>query len=187
MAAHPVIEGLRHSRIGIVVLLGCLGLYVGSLLAMRHAGDFDMSEPLLILGIIGIGFSLAAWLITARVARLEYTIAGPAGELATIGLCLLLAVAFITWGLGLIQRYFRSEPANAIAILVAKLAVFFALPAAVLRAQFGNSLRRLARYLCATGRTPYNQQFEPAGGFGPSRRPRQRSFFDSRYPTVVQS
>lgn len=131
-------------RLGAMLLAGYLALYAAFLLAMRHSGNFDISEPLMVLAIVGLGFSLAAWLVTARATPLTYSIANPAGELAITGMFLLVAVPFITWGLSGLRRYFPYDPAHAIAILVAKLAVFVVLPATVLRARFGWTWRRVA-------------------------------------------
>jgi membrane protease YdiL (CAAX protease family) len=68
----------------------------------------------------------------------------PGREFATISACLFLVVAFVTWGLGLIHRYVPSDPEDAVLILVAKLVVFVAIPAMVMRAQFGYGLRQLS-------------------------------------------
>jgi len=129
---------------GAVLLAGYLALYAGLLLAMRHSGNFDITEPLMVLAIVGIGFSLAAWLVTAHPTPLAYSIANPASELAMVGAFLLVAVIFITWGLSATQRYFPSDPTHAIVILVEKLAIFVILPAAILQARFGWTWHRLA-------------------------------------------
>lgn len=143
MAATQPTNRASPVSLGRGLLAGYLVLYAGFLLAMRHSGNFDISEPLLVLAIVGVGFSLVAWLVTARATPLAYSIGNPVSELAVVGAFLLVAVAFITWGLPGIQRYFPYDPAHAIAILVAKLAVFVILPAATLRAQFGWTWRRL--------------------------------------------
>ncbi len=137
-------SGVSRGRLGAGLLAAYLALYAGLLLAMRQAGNFDISEPLMVLAIVGVGFSLAAWLVTARTTTLDYSIANPTGELASTAVLLLVAVAFITWGLSAIHRYFPYDPTQAIAILVGKLAIFVILPAAILRARFGWTWRRLA-------------------------------------------
>jgi len=142
----PTQPGNRHSHgsLGPVLLISYLALYEGLLLAMRHSGNFDISEPLMVLAIVGVGFSLTAWLVTARATPLAYSIANPASELAMVGAFLLVAVAFITWGLSALHRYSPSDPTQAIVILLAKLVIFVVLPAAILRARFGWTWRRLA-------------------------------------------
>ncbi len=144
MVATQPMSNASHVRLGAVLLTAYLALYAALLLAMRHSGNFDISEPLMVLAIVGVGFSLVAWLVTARATPLTYSIANPAGELAAVAAFLLVAVAFITWGLSWLHRYFPYDPAQTIAILVAKLAVFVVLPAAILRARFGWTWRRLA-------------------------------------------
>ncbi len=144
MAATQQLNRASLTRLGTLLLAAYLALYAALLLAMRQSSNFDISEPLVVLAIVGVGFSLAAWLVTARATPLAYSVANPVGELAVAATFLLAAVAFITWGLPGLHRYFPYDPAQAIAILVAKLAVFVILPAAILRAQFGWTWRRLA-------------------------------------------
>jgi len=131
-------------RVGIPFLVGYLGLYASMLLAMRRAGNFDPTEPLLVFTILGVGFSLAAWLFTVRVRPLDYSVVSPRSELAMVAAWLLPVVAFVTWGLGLLHRYFPSDPKHAVMILATKLVVFVIFPTVVMRVQFGYGLRQLA-------------------------------------------
>jgi len=134
----------ENRRIGVALLIGYLGLYASTLLAMRRAGSFDLTEPLFVLSILGGGFSLAAWLFTLRLRPLDYSVVNPGQELAAVGFWLLLVVVFVTWGLGLLHRHFPSDPQNAIVVLAVKLLVFVILPAVIMRVQFGYGLRQLA-------------------------------------------
>lgn len=129
---------------GIALLGGYLGIYAVLLFAMQLSGNFDISEPLLVLAILGVAFSAAAWLATLRVTPLEYLVSNPSKELAAVAACFLVAVAFITWGLDPIHRYVPSDPANAFLILAAKLTVFVVLPSVLMKWQFGLSMRQLA-------------------------------------------
>jgi membrane protease YdiL (CAAX protease family) len=131
-------------RTGISLLAGYFALYGTTLLTMRRAGNFDVTEPLLVLAILGFGFSLAAWLLTIRVKPLEYSIKEPKKELAVILAYLAPVMAFITWGLGPLHRYVPADPGHAIAILVAKLVVAVVIPMGIMRAVFGYSFRGLA-------------------------------------------
>jgi membrane protease YdiL (CAAX protease family) len=130
-------------RVGIVLLSGYLALYAIVLWTIRRRGNFDVAEPLLVLTILGIGFSLAAWLFTLRVRPLAYSVISPTRELAMVATCLVPLVAFITWGLGPLRRYFPSDPGHAVVILAAKLILFVILPAIIMRVQFKYSLRQL--------------------------------------------
>lgn len=141
-AAIKASTGNRY--VGIALLVGYLALYAAMLLAMHQAGNFDVSESLLVLAILGFGFSLAAWLLAIRVKPLEYSIKEPTKEVAAIIAYLALLIVFITWGLGFLHRYFPADPANAIAILAAKLIVAVVIPAIIMRALFGYSFRELA-------------------------------------------
>ena len=139
----------RHT--GIALLAGYFALYAVMLLAMRRAGNFDVTEPLLVLAILGFGFSLAAWLLTIRVKPLPYSVNEPKRELAVILAYLPLVMAFITWGLGFLRGYVLAEPAHSTAILAAKLMVAVVIPAVIMRVLFGYSLRELAPMAAPAG------------------------------------
>jgi membrane protease YdiL (CAAX protease family) len=130
-------------RIGIALLAGYFVVYTGMLFAMHRVGEFEVSEPLLVLTILGVGFSSVAWLLTVGVDPLDYSILKPGKELSAIEIWLLPVILFSTWGLGLLRHYVPSDPENAIVILVAKLLVFVIFPAAIMWTQFGYSLRQL--------------------------------------------
>jgi membrane protease YdiL (CAAX protease family) len=138
------IEKTPKTRIGPELLVGYLALYAITLLAMQRLGNFDVSEPLLVLAIVGIGFSLSAWLLTIGVEPLPYSVRQPRNELTVIAIYLLPVVTFITWGLGAIQRYIPADPADAFTILTGKLLVFVVIPAAIMHRMFGYSSRQLA-------------------------------------------
>ena len=148
MAASATVTQIKFDRgnrwLGIVFLAAYGALYAGMLLAMRRAGNYDVTEPLFVLAVLGIGFSLVAWLMTLRVSPLRYEVVDPPAELKTVVVCLAIVVAFITWGLGWLHRVVPSDPADSVAILAAKLAVFVALPAVLLKVQFGYRWGQLA-------------------------------------------
>lgn len=136
-------ERTSGRQIGIALLVGYFVVYAGILFAMHRLDNFKFADPLLILAILGVGFSLAAWLLTIGLDPLGYSIVKPRKELNVIGIWLLPVVVFSTWGLGLLHHYVPADPENAIVILVAKLLVFVILPAAIMRAQFGYGLGHL--------------------------------------------
>jgi membrane protease YdiL (CAAX protease family) len=78
------------------------------------------------------------------VSPLRYEVANPLLELGTVAVCLGIVVAFITWGLGWLHRSVPSDPADSAAILAAKLAVFVAFPAVLMKVQFGYRWSQLA-------------------------------------------
>src|SRR5690349_19347395 len=92
--------------VGIVLLGGYVGLYVCVLAVMHRIGNFDIAEPLLVFAILGIGFSVAAWLMTLRVSPLHYGVVEPKAELGIVVAYLIPVIAFITWGLAFLQRGF---------------------------------------------------------------------------------
>ena len=133
-----------NRQIGLTLLVAYVALYAGMLLAMRRTAAFDIAEPLMVLAILGVGFSLAAWLLTIGIHPLDYPILNPKRELAAVAIYLLPVVAFVTWGLDLLHRYVPADPENAFVILASKLLVFVVVPAAIMQAQFGYSFRQLA-------------------------------------------
>lgn len=135
---------MSNQQIGLALLVAYLMFYAVMLLAMRQTAAFDLTEPLMVLAILGVGFSLAAWLLTIGIHPLDYPILNPQRELAAVAIYLLPVVAFATWGLDLLHRYVPADPGNAFVILAAKLLVFVVLPAAIMRAEFGYSLHQLA-------------------------------------------
>ncbi len=143
VAASDKASSTKNRRTGIALLVGYLALYAATLLAMRREGGFAVSEPLLVLAIVGVGFSLVAWLLTIGVKSLAYSIRQPQKELAAIAVYLIPVVAFLTWGLGAIHRYIPADPGDAFALLTAKLLVLVAIPVIIMCSLFGYKLRDL--------------------------------------------
>ncbi len=127
-----------------MLLFGYLLLYAVTLFGMNRAWRFAVAEPLFVLGILGVGFSLAAWLLTIRTSPLAYHVANPGRELASLMGYLLPLAAYITWGGGIMRRYVPADPGNAFAIVVGKLTFFVLIPAWIMRVCFGYRLRDLA-------------------------------------------
>jgi CAAX protease family protein len=143
-SAQPVLGKSIPRQIGLGLLVAYLILYASMLLAMRRTASFDIAEPLMVLLIVGVGFSLTAWLLTIGVHPLDSPVMKPNRELAAVAIYLLPVIAFATWGLDLLHRYVPADPENAFPILAAKLLVFVVVPAAIMRAQFGYGMRQLA-------------------------------------------
>jgi membrane protease YdiL (CAAX protease family) len=137
---------LRNSgrTIGTALLSGYVAVYAATLYAMVRFGQFEAGEALAVFAILGVGFSLAAWLLTVGVKPLPYRVIDPGRELPSLLAYLLPLVAFITFGFSAIHRYIPAEPADSIVILIAKLAVFVVIPAWVMLARFGYKIPELA-------------------------------------------
>lgn len=133
-----------NRQIGLALLVAYSALYAVLLLAMRRTAAFDITEPLMVLAILGVGFSLAAWLLTIGIDPLDYPILKPKRELAAVAVYLLPVVAFATWGLDLLHRYVPADPGNAFVILAGKLLVFVVVPTAIMKTEFGYSVCQLA-------------------------------------------
>jgi membrane protease YdiL (CAAX protease family) len=134
----------RPNSRGLVWLAGYLLLYAVCLLAMVRRGGFEAGDALAILAVLGAGFSLAAWLLTAGVKPLPYEVRRPGRESVAILLYLLPLTAFVAYGFTAIHRRVPGEPADSFVILVAKLLVFVVMPAWLISARFGYKLRQLA-------------------------------------------
>ncbi|HZD32662.1 MAG TPA: CPBP family intramembrane glutamic endopeptidase [Candidatus Angelobacter sp.] len=133
-----------NKRTGALLLGAYLALYAVSLFLMTRFGGFEAGEALGVFLVLGVGFSLIAWLLTLGVKPLPYSVRQPGSEEATLLLYLLPLAAFIAYGFGTIHRLVPAEPADSLAILAAKLAVFVVIPGYILVARFGYGVRQLA-------------------------------------------
>jgi membrane protease YdiL (CAAX protease family) len=129
---------------GLVPLSAYVALYAITLFAMVRFGSFDAGESLGVFAVLGIGFSLAAWLLTIGVKPLPYEVRRPQREIAILLAYLLPLTAFVAYGFAAIHRLVPAEPADSLAILAAKLAVFVVIPAWLILSRFGYKLRELA-------------------------------------------
>lgn len=122
-------------------LLGYLAVYGISLFLLHRVEHFGLFEPLLVLLIVGVGFSALAWWFTRRVAPLSFVVRQPSREAALLAAYLVAVAAFIAWGLGIIETGVPSEPWKSVVILAAKLAVFVLIPLAVFHRLWGYGIR----------------------------------------------
>jgi CAAX protease family protein len=122
-------------------LLAYGGIYAITLLRLHQLEHFDLSEPLLVLVVMGIGFSALAWWFTRGVNHLPFTIRWPGREVVLLGCYLIAGAAFIAWGFNAIETGVSSEPLRSVVLLAAKLAVFVFLPLALFHQLWGYSLR----------------------------------------------
>ena len=141
--AKPAMRSHRRST-GVSLLVAYLALYAATLFAMVRYGRFDASESLGVFVVLGVGFSLVAWLLTIGVKPLPYDVREPKQETANLLVYLVPLAAFIAYGFSAIHRWVPGEPADSLAILAAKLAVFVAIPAWILATRFGYKPRDLA-------------------------------------------
>ena len=126
----------RFPSRGLSLLAGYVAVYACSLFCMAHFGGFEPEEAIGVFAILGVAFSALAWVLTLGIKPLPYAVKEPSQELALLLLYMLPLAAFVAYGFSAIHRWVVTEPADSIAILVAKLAVFVAIPAALLGARF---------------------------------------------------
>lgn len=129
---------------GIALLTGYVAIYAATLYAMASFGHFETGDALGVFAILGVGFSLGAWLLTIGVKPLPYRLQAPGRELATLLMYLLPLTVLIAFGFSAIHHYVTGEPADSIVILVAKMAVFVVVPAWIMVARFGYRSTELA-------------------------------------------
>jgi uncharacterized protein len=143
-SAQVLPASLTRKRLAPAILAGYLLLYGGALFAMHSGSGFDITESLFALAVLAGGFSGLAWLLTIGITPLSYVVSDRTKELTTVALYGLFVVLFVSWGFDLVHKAASPGPIDAIAILAAKLAVFVAIPAALMKARFGYSFARLA-------------------------------------------
>lgn len=122
-------------------LLAYAGIYAITLWRLHQLEHFDLSEPLLVLVVVGIGFSGLAWRLTRHVNPLPFAVRRPGRETALLACYLIGAAAFIAWGFNAIETGVPSEPLRSVVLLAAKLAVFVFLPLTLFRQLWGYSFR----------------------------------------------
>ncbi len=125
-------------------LLAYAAVYAALLWSMHLREGFDTAEPLFVLAVIGIGFTLLAVWTTRRLEPRAVPVRHPIGETGVLAAYLLVVVVFITWGIPLLRRS-HAGPAGAVwLVLVGKLVVFVGLPLVLWRALWGYRTSELA-------------------------------------------
>lgn len=122
-------------------LLAYAAVYAIFLVWVHRAEHFHLSQPLLVLGIVGIGFTATAWLLTLRVTPFPFEVRQPGRETLLLAAYLVALAAFIAWGFGAINPAFPAQPLQSAAVLAAKLIAFVLLPLALFRGLWGYRLR----------------------------------------------
>ena len=124
----PALQSRRPGgfRIGLVFLLGYLALYAVLLACMVREG-FNPAEPLFVLVVLGGLFSLLALGLTRGIGLAPMEVRAPVKESIALVGWLLVIVAFLLWGLPVLQHV--SGVSGVLAIMTGKLVVFAVGPA----------------------------------------------------------
>jgi CAAX protease family protein len=110
-------------------LAGYVGLYAAVLALLHLREAFDVGEPLLVLGVIGIGFSCLAFLATRGTVTLGVPVREPRAECALLlAYLLLVIVPWLALVAGRVRGWVASPPVGEVLVLATKLAIFVALP-----------------------------------------------------------
>lgn len=118
-------------------LLGYGAVYALVLSLLHRVEHFGLSEPLMVLVIVGIGFSALSWWFTRRATPLPFAVKEPRREAMLLAAYLVALAGFIAWGLGTIESDVHTEPLKSVVILGAKLAAFVLIPLVVFRKLWG--------------------------------------------------
>ena len=129
---------------GPLLLAAYVALYASTLAGMVRFGGFDAADSLGVFAVLGVGFSLIAWLLTIAIGPLAYQVWQPKTELTSLLAYMVPLAVFIAYGFTAIHHLVPGEPADSLAILAAKLATFVLLPAWMFTTRFGYSLPELA-------------------------------------------
>ncbi len=133
-------------RIGNLAIAFFVAVYVGSLIYLDHLGALPVEEAGTLFVVLGLGFSLLAWLVTIGVKPIEIVISRPAFE-GIVAVLLVVAVgAYLVYGRTWVDAQFPdaayggSELGHVLGVTVAKLAVFVVAPFLVFKFLFGHNL-----------------------------------------------
>ena len=119
--------------------------YVGSFIYLDHMGALPFEEAGTLFVVLGVGFSLLAWLVTIGIKPIEIAIARPRLEALVVLLLVVAVAAYLvfgrTWVDGLIPdaAHGGSDFAHLASIVASKLAVFVFIPFIVFRVLFGQT------------------------------------------------
>ncbi len=121
-------------------LLGYLAIWLVSTAYLAFK-DADWSFPVISLILFGTVLSAVGWFLTRRSAAPPVSVARPARQVAwLLAYLLLYAFVLIGWGLGALKAAIPEGQLQDVAVLVYKLAIHVAIPAALIAA-LGGALR----------------------------------------------
>jgi membrane protease YdiL (CAAX protease family) len=130
------------ARLGLLTIATYLALWTASVALLHQREHSDLSEPLLILLILGVAFPALARLVTRRSTPLPFEVKQPTTECVFLACYLLLVVAYLTWGM---EPGATGAPPwlHLIASTLKKLLIFVALPYIAFRQIWRYRLRDL--------------------------------------------
>lgn len=128
-------------------VFGYIALYALTLALLVRFEDFGLTEPLFILGTLGIGFTFIAWLVTRNRQTPAVAVpARPKAEALAVTLYLVIfAFGFLGWGLSWLKDNVPDPRYHMLMVTLTKLLTMVALPLLLLE-QFGHSPRQLLRW-----------------------------------------
>jgi membrane protease YdiL (CAAX protease family) len=107
-------------------------IYAALLSGLVKSEGLEPAEPLFILAILGIGFSLLALLCTRGLAPLAYEVRAPKAELVFLCLWLLVITGYFVLGKSAVDAITKTEPGHMFLGTLVKLALFVAAPGFIL-------------------------------------------------------
>lgn len=116
-------------------------LYVAFLVALWVVEGYSPAEPLLLLLIMGVGFSALAWWLTRGITPLPFTVKRSALEAGLLVLYIIILDAYLIWGVPIIQSHFVTEPLRSVVTSGTMLTLSVILPFALLSLLGGYKLQ----------------------------------------------
>lgn len=126
-AIPKVLAGLLSN----VYFLSYMGLYLLLLVLLHAIEGFGLALPILILLVVGVGFSALAWWLTRGISPPPIDVKHATAESGLLVTYLLPLTAYLTWGVDFMERSFDTDAAKSLVGLVAKLSLFVAFPLAL--------------------------------------------------------
>lgn len=134
------------SQSGLGRVLSYLGAYVACwavAVGYLAATGGEWQTPILVFAIFGVALSGVAWALTRKSNPPPVHVARPGLELGAVVLFMVVyAVGFLGYGMGAVREAIPEGPTQEVAVLILKLVVHVAIPAALL-ALLGAKLRPL--------------------------------------------
>lgn len=119
-------------RNGIRALIGYLAVWAISVAYIAASGG-DWTFPFISLGIFGLAFSAAIWLLTLKMDAPAVPVANPKREsLGLLGYLLVYAVLLIGIWLGTVRNAIPDERTQEVVVLAYKLLIHVGIPAAII-------------------------------------------------------
>jgi membrane protease YdiL (CAAX protease family) len=119
-------------------------IYVALLAALVRVEKMELAEPLFVLIVLGLVFSLVATLVTYGIKPLPYVVRAPGAELGVLSGWLIVIAVYFVFGKSAIDAFTTAEPLHTILGMAIKLLLFVVAPGFILARRYGYAWYELA-------------------------------------------